>query len=566
MRATKAILLARVSSEEQAQESHSSIPAQLRNMREYAKRNKISITKEFQFVESAYCGNRLEFRAAFNKGVKIAENNGEPIAILVDEVTRFARNLKDVVKADDLRREGKLELHFVSQNLVIHKNSTAYEVGNWEQLAVMGKMQSGFTSEKVKSTFRYKLEHRQYPGYVPTGYLNSTINGKKENVPDPERANLIREAFELYASNNFSVQELTQLMRQKGLTIRAKKGNTPKPVSKSDMVWILNNIFYTGRFRWLNPVTREHEIYQGNYEALISEELFNKVKKILNEKAIRFSTRHSATKFFKFRGLVRCGFCGCLLTPNDLSTNYKDKKPGEEVYYRCTCSKKANDPDYYKRKFGTKNCPQMYWREEEIEHQIKDAFDIMHYDESIFKELRETLNEKFQTQIKLSQAQKHSLEIDLRKEEKLRDAFLEKMVLSDYAEFKLDMKERLIKVKKEIESIKEKIEVFEEAEDVKTDEFVDTLVLCSNLKNQYEKLSAMKKRELIILAFKDIVAFRGKRKAVGKEVKLDGLSFVWNEPFETLFSVGIEEFAKQIKGKTPKLSLNPYLNNTKDSV
>jgi DNA invertase Pin-like site-specific DNA recombinase len=397
--ATKGIILARVSTEEQLneKEGHYSIPAQLRNMRRYAKESKIEVSKEheFQFAESGFRGKRDKFAKVLKEAMKIVEEENQPIAFIFDEVTRFTRRWKEVQKIDELRKEGKLEIHFASQNLVIHKNSKAYEVIQWEQFIGFAKATSMYMSEAVKRTYGYKLSQKQRPGYVPTGYLNDTET--KTIIPDPERAPLIKEAFELYASGDYSVQELTKIMRSNGLTTKPKKGLKPKPISAGGLLWILNNPFYYGKFLWKSPESGEQELYQGDYEAIVDKETFDKVQSILNEKAIRFSTRHSAKKFFKFRGLIKCGFCDCVLTPHDQSSNYKDKKPGEEIYYRCTYSKKKVDPRWYEKKFGQKNCIQKYWREEDIEKEIVKRLAILHYDKKVFQQLRKSLNEEFQS-------------------------------------------------------------------------------------------------------------------------------------------------------------------------
>ena len=56
----KAVILSRVSTKEQ-QEGHS-LDAQLKLLREYCDRQKLSIIKEFRIVESSTRGERKEFK------------------------------------------------------------------------------------------------------------------------------------------------------------------------------------------------------------------------------------------------------------------------------------------------------------------------------------------------------------------------------------------------------------------------------------------------------------------------------------------------------------------------
>ena len=575
IKAKKAIIVARVSTEEQAKEGHHSIPAQLLILRKYAE--PFDVVKEFQIQESAFQGNRKKFKKVF----KEVEKYDEPIAIICDTVSRFTREWDVTRMADDLRKEGKIELHFVTEKgtlVVIHQYSKPLEIGDWEQAVLDAKKFSLRISASVRKSVRYRLGQRQLPGYAPTGYLQP----EKTVVQDKERAPLVKECFEKYASGDYSTAELAGIMREKGFTMKPKNGKEPRPVAKFDIVEMLNNLFYTGRFKWFNPENGKREIHQGSYEPIISEELYEKVQRVLDEKNIKNGIHHSSTKFFKFRGLVKCAFCGCGLTPNDLSKNYKNKQPGQAVYYRCTCSKKSIDPNWYMKKFGTKNCPQRYWREEEIEELIKENLEEIHYDKKVFHRLRDELNREFQTQIKLSEAQRMSLKTDLKEKERLRDALIDKMVLADGdIEFEFDMKDRVKAVRKEIDNIKEEVKVFEQMEDFKTDEFVDTLVLCSDLRKQYDKLSDTKKRQLVILAFKEIVAKKGEVKVIraGKPIKMDvkAMFFAWREPFFTLEKIGFEKWlakdgdklgkeASESMQRSANRAKKVSLNKSKDSV
>ena len=84
----KAIILARVSTEEQ-KEAGNSLPAQLTRMRDYCERNKFEIIKTYSFDESAHKIKRDEFD-------KILEDIGkskEKIAICFDKVDRLSRNI-----------------------------------------------------------------------------------------------------------------------------------------------------------------------------------------------------------------------------------------------------------------------------------------------------------------------------------------------------------------------------------------------------------------------------------------------------------------------------------------
>lgn len=584
--ADKGFIFARVSSQEQNQDDRFSVPSQLNRLKKYANDNKIEVVEIFTLTESAFRGKRLKFKKKLDVAFKYAEASNKPVALIFDEEDRLTRRtISDVMnQIEKLIESNKIELHFRESNKCLHKNSSHGDILTFRIKYAVAEDESRNKSQKIKGSFKFKLQHKQYPGYTPVGYLNKVEKIdedvlKRSIIPDPEKKILIKEAFKLYATGNYSIEELAAELRSKGLKMKLKKNRNgikeEKPIGKSDLQWMLKNPFYTGKFRWLNPETGERELYQGAYEPLISEELFDRVQKNLNEKVIKFNTRHSTTKFFKFRRLIKCGFCGCVLTPNDLSTNFQNKKPGEEVYYRCSYSKKNTNLFFYRDKFGENhsgvvkrkgkkvyNCPQMYWREDELEAEIKNQFSLLHYDRKVFDELKKIFDKEFDTQIKLSKLQKDNLVKEINKLEKLKSGLIRQLGIEDFISIKLDLKTEVEQINREIKENESELKFLKDTENIRTDELVDTLSLCSNLEEQYENLSDMKKRELIITAFDKISVRRGEANGI----KFDGaVNFVWTEPFNTLSEIGLEKAIKKGLDRLPEsMRLKKSINNNKD--
>jgi site-specific DNA recombinase len=99
---SKCVLYARVSSLKQ--EEGYSIPAQLDQLRDYAKRNNLSILKEFTDVESA----KEPGRKNFTKMMEFARRRKD-VVILVEKVDRLYRSLHDYIKVE----ESGVTVHFV---------------------------------------------------------------------------------------------------------------------------------------------------------------------------------------------------------------------------------------------------------------------------------------------------------------------------------------------------------------------------------------------------------------------------------------------------------------------
>lgn len=110
----KAILLARVSSKEQ--EEGQSIPAQERRLREYAERKGLVVDEVFKITESSTKDTRKEFEKILER----IRKSRETIALVADTIDRVQRSFKESVVLDNLRKDGKVEIHFMREGLILN--------------------------------------------------------------------------------------------------------------------------------------------------------------------------------------------------------------------------------------------------------------------------------------------------------------------------------------------------------------------------------------------------------------------------------------------------------------
>src|SRR3989344_5252485 len=105
----KAIILARVSTEEQKDKGNS-LPAQVERLENYCRNKGLEIAKTFSFDESAYKTKRDEF----DKVLEFLDTHKQKVAICFDKVDRFSRNVFDkrVSILYELAMQDKIELHF----------------------------------------------------------------------------------------------------------------------------------------------------------------------------------------------------------------------------------------------------------------------------------------------------------------------------------------------------------------------------------------------------------------------------------------------------------------------
>ena len=352
----KAIILARVSTEEQ-KEAGNSLPAQIERLENYCKRKDFEIVKNLSFDESAYKSQRSEFETILND-IKLYK---EKIVVCFDKVDRFSRNVfdKSVSVLYELAMQDKIELHFASDNLIINSKISATEKFHFGINLNLAKYYSDAISDNVKRAYEQKLRNGEWIGRAPIGYKNIDLeNGSKSIVFDQDRYFLVKEIFELYASGKYSMKGLAKFMKEKGL----RNDRTNTPITTSQVEKILKNPFYYGMMRVKN------RLYPHKYKPIISLNLYNKAHDVINSYNRQNFKR--TNKPYIFRGLIRCKECGCAISP--------EIKKGKYVYYHCT--------NYHG------NCNNVVWiKEEELLEQIEPTLKGLKLTTEAIKELKNEL-------------------------------------------------------------------------------------------------------------------------------------------------------------------------------
>src|ERR1041384_8592503 len=114
----KTILFARVSTKDQAEDGYS-LDAQRKLLDDYGSHRSLFITRRFVVPESA---SGKQERKQFNEMLEFLYTNPDIKIVLCEKVDRISRNFKDATKLNDwLYEDEERQIHFVKQNLIIHK-------------------------------------------------------------------------------------------------------------------------------------------------------------------------------------------------------------------------------------------------------------------------------------------------------------------------------------------------------------------------------------------------------------------------------------------------------------
>jgi len=104
---------------------------------------------------------------------------------------------------------------------------------------------------------------------APLGYLNvrEKVDGRgiRTIALDPERASLVKLGFELYASGNYNLIDVAQILEERGLRSRGTRRYPSRALSASRLSTIFRNPYYTGMVR------NAGKLYKGRHPRLVSD-------------------------------------------------------------------------------------------------------------------------------------------------------------------------------------------------------------------------------------------------------------------------------------------------------
>ncbi|MBS1983502.1 MAG: recombinase family protein [Bdellovibrionales bacterium] len=343
-------------------EHGSSLQEQRRAIEAYAARLNLSIVSWFEERETAAKSGRAVFAGMLSKLEK-----GHADGVLIHKIDRSARNLRDWAKLGELIDRG-IDVHFAHDNVDLHSRGGRLSA---DIQAVVAADYIRNLREEVLKGQRGRLSQGIYPFGAPVGYLN-TGKGRLKAI-DPERAPLVRQAFELYATGTIGLKGLRAEMKRRGLT-SLRSG---KPLSLNALSLMLNNPFYMGTIY----IRRSRQTFKGNHEPIVSALLYERVRAILHGKLVIRLVKHD----FTFRKLVKCTGCGLNLIG--------EQKKGRYTYYRCqspTC-KGTNVREEVLDNLVQTNLALLAWRNQERDFALATAAKELATADDQLERLRATL-------------------------------------------------------------------------------------------------------------------------------------------------------------------------------
>jgi len=309
-------IYARVSTDNQVEVEFNSCEAQEEKVKAFIKsQENMEIYKVYS--DAGFTGANIN-RPALNELLEDIKQRKIDI-VIVYKIDRLTRSPKDFYQLIELFE--KYNVDFIS---VTERFDTSTPSGRLLRniMLTFAQFERELASERTKDKMLQRAQKGMWNGgIVPYGYK---VENKKLVINEDE-AKIVKKIFESYITSG-SVAKIYNDLKANG--VKDRKG---LPFSKSRISYILRNIIYIGKIKYVGKV------YQGIHQPIISKDIFNLAQEIHKKKKRVLRVY----KNYLLAGLIRCKECGSYMT-SSYTNKRKQRKIKRYYYYRCTKTTKGD--------------------------------------------------------------------------------------------------------------------------------------------------------------------------------------------------------------------------------
>ena len=301
-----AVSYLRVSTKEQAEKGGTdegySIPAQREANRRKAEQLGATVIEEFVDAgESARKADRPELMRMIQYVTEHQVNY-----CIVHKVDRLARNRADDVTIHLALRDAGVMLVSASENIDETPSGMLLH-------GIMSSIAEFYSRNLATETIKGLSQKAAQGGTInraPMGYLNVGVRDDRGREirtvqVDPERAELVTWAFQVFASGQWTTTQLHRELVRRGLNTPPSPNRPSKPIGLSSVHRILTNPYYKGDIRYKGAT------YKGTHEAIVPREVWYQVQSVLDAHKSAADATQIHDHYLK--GTVYCGQCGSRL-------------------------------------------------------------------------------------------------------------------------------------------------------------------------------------------------------------------------------------------------------------
>ena len=310
----------RVSTGRQALEGYS-LAAQEQAIRAYCQAYQWELVD--LYIDGGRSGRKMEGRDEMARLLSDAAA-GRFQRVVIAQLDRMARKLRDSLEIYD-RLEGE-ETFVVSIKEAI---DTSTPMGRMLRsiLGALAEWEVDTITERIKTGLEEKARQGELLGPLPLGYLRDESG---DIALDPATAPLIREAFVMYSSGDYSLREMTQWASRSGL--RSVNGRL---LDRMNIRKLLTNATFTGKVSF-HARRGGGFVAEGKHPAIVEPELFDVVQDTLARRRYKKPERPYGKEPYPLSTVATCGSCeaglsGCASVKEG---RYRYR------YYRCSTAQR----------------------------------------------------------------------------------------------------------------------------------------------------------------------------------------------------------------------------------
>lgn len=233
--------------------------------------------------------------------------------IVVYKIDRLTRSLMDFSRLVDVLDRNQCSFVSVTQNFNTYDSMGRLTLN---VLLSFAQFEREVITERIRDkVMASKKKGMWMGGILPLGYSSHN----KKLVVNEEEATVVRLAFEKYLVLRSEIA-VAEWLNENGYTTMSKGNNgkfTHMRVSK-----MLKNVIYAGK------IPHKKNIYEGQHEAIVSQELFDEVQKIKSKNRIGRLAPSRFVEHSLLKGFIACDCCQAAM----VSTRSNKKNKIYEYY------------------------------------------------------------------------------------------------------------------------------------------------------------------------------------------------------------------------------------------
>ena len=303
------VIYTRVSTEDQ-KENGFSLQDQERRIRKYCNEQGFDIIAHYQDDYSAKDFNRPQFQKMLSD---LKDKRIKPSHLICLRMDRYSRNLEETLIMTKVLKELKVEVFFIEGNIDLStpESSILYMLS-----ALLPQVENERRGLNTKQGMRQALRQGKWMWQAPKGYSNDKLN---KTIHPNDEAKYIKQGF-LEVSYGIKSPDM----------VRKELNSFGFKCSKQSFSKLLKDAFYTGKILVKAWRDEPEQIVKGIHEAIIDDDLFERVQNILNGRKRKQPKKSKLKALFPLRGHLICKRCG-----NNLTASSSKGSTKKYDYYHC---------------------------------------------------------------------------------------------------------------------------------------------------------------------------------------------------------------------------------------